>query len=282
MLSPFQQTLLKYQLYEACVQSPEWQVEYLPQFHRLLTGQKPMHFREDFCGSGRISRAWVEMASQHQATGCDIDSEALRVARRLNYSPLKDQQKKRLHYLRHDVLKPTRKKFDMIGAYNYSFCDFHTLTKLQRYFKSAHASLRPQGSLFLEVGGGRAFYQPSFLTESFNLPFGKGEHAWEQHGVHPSTQRGMFDIHFKIKTKDDPALRLIYSQAFHYDWRIWNLHELQSTLLKVGFKKVVILWEKRSARHNSTSQFEIKSLAELNPRHLHSPHSWIAYVVGLK
>jgi hypothetical protein len=92
----------------------------------------------------------------------------------------------------------------------------------------------------------------------------------------------MFDIHFKIKTKDDPALRLIYSQAFHYDWRIWNLHELQSTLLKVGFKKVVILWEKRSARHNSTSQFEIKSLAELNPRHLHSPHSWIAYVVGLK
>ena len=181
-----------------------------------------MHFREDFCGSGRISRAWVEMASQHQATGCDIDSEALRVARRLNYSPLKDQQKKRLHYLRHDVLKPTRKKFDMIGAYNYSFCDFHTLTKLQRYFKSAHASLRPQGSLFLEVGGGRAFYQPSFLTESFNLPFGK------------------------------------------------------------GFKKVVILWEKQSARHNHTSQFEIKSLAELNPRHLHSPHSWIAYVVGLK
>ena len=72
---------LKYLLYEASVQSPEWHAHYLPQFHTWLTGTAPRFFREDFCGTAKISLEWVLQSTEHTSLGLDLDPEPLRVAR---------------------------------------------------------------------------------------------------------------------------------------------------------------------------------------------------------
>ncbi len=115
----------KHLLYEASVQSPNWQVDYLPQFHEWLIGKKPILMREDFCGSGQISCEWVKRSPKNRAVGLDIDPEVLDYAKSVNQAALSKTEKIRVSFLKQNVLKPTQEKFDMIGTYNFSFFDFH-------------------------------------------------------------------------------------------------------------------------------------------------------------
>ena len=72
----------KFLLYEKSVQNPNWQVSYLPQFHRFLSDKDPLSFREDFCGSGKIACEWAKLSPSHTAWGLDIDREATEKLRR--------------------------------------------------------------------------------------------------------------------------------------------------------------------------------------------------------
>lgn len=257
-------TISKFKLYELTVQSPRWQVDYLPQFHEWLTKKKPRDFREDFCGSGKISCEWVKSSPKNQATGLDLDPEVLDYANSVNRSELTPSQQKRVQFLKQDVLKATQQKFDMIGAFNFSYYVFHTRKEMLRYAKAAYQSLKSTGTLFLEVAGGEGFLEPGTEEKKMKIPgVGLISQIWEQHQYDPITHVSDFSIHFKLPKN------IVLNDAFTYHWRIWKIRELREILEEAGFKKTVVLWE--------TSDSEFLPLE--NTEHV---HSHVSYVVGVK
>ncbi|MEJ2516265.1 MAG: class I SAM-dependent methyltransferase [Gammaproteobacteria bacterium] len=67
----------RHELYEASVQSVENEVEFLETAFTALTGRKPRHLREDFCGTAAAACEWVRSNRRHTAVGVDIDPEVL-------------------------------------------------------------------------------------------------------------------------------------------------------------------------------------------------------------
>ena len=261
---------LKYLLYEASVQSPEWHAHYLPQFHTWLTGTAPRFFREDFCGTAKISLEWVLQSTEHTSLGLDLDPEPLRVARELFPPDLSRDAARRIRLRRQDVRKVTREKADMIGAYNFSCFTFLTRKELLSYFHAAHASLRRPGTLFLEVAGGPDFIEPRHESRKLSVPgVGKIRKIWEQHHYDPVTAICDYSIHFEL-----PDGRWL-QEAFHYHWRIWGIPELREALSDAGFRKTVVLWERTDARGKGLGELLPVETAEL-------PHSFVAYLVALK
>jgi SAM-dependent methyltransferase len=256
----------KYYLYEQSVQSPHWQVEYLPQFHRELTKKNAYTFREDFCGSGRISCEWVKQGKRFQASGLDLDAGVLAYANSVNRAELSSAEQKRVQFLKQNVLEPTRQKFDLIGAFNFSFFDFHERTVLLQYAKACLKSLNLKGTLFLELAGGPDFLVPSSEAKTFKLPkFGKIKKVWEQHAYDPITHVSDYAIHFQLP--DGTWL----NDVFTYHWRIWSIREVQDILDEAGFTSTHVIWD--PTEHDD--EFDFQDVAEQKP-------FWVAYVVGVK
>ena len=256
----------KYYLYEQSVQSPEWQVEYLPQFHRWLVKKNAYSFREDFCGSAKIACEWVKQSKNHSATGLDLDPIPLAYAKLVNRAKLNKDEQHRVQLLKRDVLLPTREKFDMIGAFNFSFFDFHERKTLLTYARAAFKSLNNKGSFFLELAGGPEFLTPSREAKTFRLPkFGKFKKVWEQHQFDPITQICDYSIHFQLP--DGTWL----NEAFAYHWRIWGIRELREILIEAGFSKTAVIWD--ASLHED--DFDFAEEAE-------SKKFWVAYVVGVR
>jgi hypothetical protein len=262
--------LSKFRLYEETVQSPNWQVDYLPQFHQWLTGRAPLTFREDFCGTARISCEWVKRNPKHEAMGLDLDPDVLRYAKSENLRALNASQKKRITLTRADVRSVTQKKFDWIGAFNYSIFEFHDRKELVRYFKAARASLNARGTLFLEVAGGDGFLATSIDARKCKVQgLGSVTQVWEQHQYDPITGVNDYAIHFKL-----PKGQVIQN-AFTYHWRIWSIREIREALHDAGFKKTLVLWEKEDETGNPTGEY----LPAENAGH---PDFYVAYVVAVK
>lgn len=260
----------KYRLYEETVQSPNWQVDYLPQFHQWLCKKAPRHFREDFCGSAKISCEWVKRSPKNSATGLDWDPEPLSYAKKINLAALSRTQQKRVKLIQQNVLKPTKEKFDMIGAFNFSFFDFHERKDFLAYAKSVHRSLRSPGTLFLECAGGEGFIKSS--EESKTVPIdgiGRVKQVWEQHQYDPITQVNDYSIHFQLP--DQTWL----NDSFTYHWRIWSIREIREVLMDAGFKKTVVLWNHAKDPNSAEAQF----LPSEDAQHV---ESWQSYIIALK
>jgi hypothetical protein len=257
----------KFKLYEESVQSPNWQVHYLPQYHTYFHGKAPLSMREDFCGTAKISCEWVKQSPRHQAVGLDLDRETLKYAKKENISLLSSSQKKQIKLLRQNVLKPTRKKFDWIGAYNFSFYTFHERKILLQYFKSVYQSLNKRGTFFLEMAGGEGFKETVTDKKSVRIEgLGKVQSLWEQKQYDPITQVNHYAIHFRL-----PNGKWI-ENAFQYHWRIWEIRETREILQEAGFEKTVVLWE-----HSDEDADEFFPQENAEPR-----RDWLAYLVGIK
>lgn len=260
----------KYKLYELSVQSPNWQVDYLPQFHRYLVGSDPKVMREDFCGSGQISCEWVKRSKFNKAVGLDLDSAILKYAKETNRAQLSKHEQARVQFMKQNVLTPTRMKFDFIGAYNFSYFVFHERKELLQYAKAAYASLKKKGTLFLEIAGGEGFRQESRESKKITVKgLGKVEQVWEQHQYDPITQVNDFSIHFKLPSGE------WLTDAFTYHWRMWEIRDLREILMDAGFKKTVVLWESSNEDGEGTGEYLPAENAE-------PVHSFVAYVVGVK
>jgi len=258
---------LKYKLYEEAVQSPEWQVNYLPQYYTWLFGKPPTSMREDFCGTARISCEWVKLSPKNRAVGIDLDPKTLAYAKSVNMAGLTAPQKKQISLLKQDVLKPTKEKFDWIGAYNFSFYTFHERQTLVKYLRAAYQSLNKKGCLFLEMAGGEGFKETISDKKKFKV-YGVGmvHSVWEQKQYNPIQQTNQYAIHFKLpdgKWMDD---------AFTYDWRIWEIRETREILEEAGFKQTIALWEHRD---DDADEFLPQDQAP-------NQRDWLAYVVGVK
>jgi SAM-dependent methyltransferase len=260
-------SISKFKIYEEAVQSPRWQVEYLPQFHTWLVGTKPTSMREDFSGTGLISCEWVKLSPKNRAVGLDLDDETLAYANQVNRASLKPSEQKRVQFLKQDVLKPTKEKFDWIGAYNFSFYTFHERKQLLKYFKAAHQSLKRKGTFFLELTGGEGFKETTQETKKFKIPgYGNFQSVWQQHQHDPISNINHYAIHFKLPNGE------WLNDAFTYHWRIWEIREVREILEEAGFKKSIVLWE----------NVDEDADEYLPQEHGDNRRDWLAYIVGVK
>jgi len=257
----------KFKIYEEAVQSPRWQVEYLPQFHQWLIGKMPTSMREDFCGTGRISCEWVKLSSKNTAVGLDLDPETLQYAKTTNRAALSPTEQKRVRFLKQNVLKPTREKFDWIGAYNFSFYIFHQRKTLLQYFKAVHQSLKSKGTFFLELSGGEGFKETLHESKKFKIPgYGTFQSMWQQHQYDPISQINNYSIHFKL-----PNGKWM-NEAFTYHWRIWEIREVREILEDAGFSKTIVLWENTE---ENADEYLPQEQGDYR-------RDWLAYIVAVK
>jgi SAM-dependent methyltransferase len=212
----------------------------------------------------------VKLSPSHSATGLDIDREALAYAKVANLSALPREAQKRVSFLEQNVLKPTRSRFDWIGAFNFSFFVFHRRDELLRYARAARRSLNPKGTLFLELAGGPGFTESGFERKSVRLPGGKKiNQVWETHPYDPVTAVGDYSIHFQLPN------RQWLNDAFTYHWRIWGIREVREVLEEAGFRKTVVLWQTCDTRGRPSGEFLPSEAAE-------AQNSWVAYVIGCR
>src|SRR5688572_7084338 len=94
----------KYNLYESAVQCPDYDAEFFHEKFKEIHGIFPRTLREDFCGTGRISCEWVKLNPKNYATGIDLDMEPIRYGQDNHVSQLSPSQKKRIQYVRENVL----------------------------------------------------------------------------------------------------------------------------------------------------------------------------------
>lgn len=263
-------SISRFKLYEETVQSPDWQVDYLPQFHQWLTGKRPLRFREDFCGSARIACEWVKRHPKHRALGLDLDPEVLRYARSTNLAALSQGEQRRIHLCKQNVLRPTAEKVDWIGAFNYSIFSFHDRKTLVRYFQAARQSLARSGTLFLEIAGGPDFLRASLEKRSLRLKgMGRITQVWEQQDYDPITGLNDYAIHFQLPD------RTWIKDAFLYHWRVWTIPEIREALADAGFQKSMVLIEKDPNSSEPSNEF---LPAETAP----NAGFFLAYIVGVK
>lgn len=260
----------KFLLYESSVQDPKWHVENLPRFHRTIVGKVALSMREDFCGSGRISCEWVKLSKKNKAVGLDIDPKPLRYANQINRAVLKEDERPRLKFIKQNVLKPTREKFDLIGSFNFSFFALHERKEMLQYARAVYRSLKSPGTFFLDVAGGPGFLKTRQNNQKITIPeHGTFRQIWEQNDYNPITSINEYAIHFML-----PNGKCL-NDAFVYRWRIWQIRELREILAEAGFKKSIVLWEKNDRNNNGSGEFYPTENAE-------NAHTWVAYVIGVK
>ncbi|MBS1962452.1 MAG: class I SAM-dependent methyltransferase [Bdellovibrionales bacterium] len=260
------ETDLKFKLYEAAVQSSAWQMRYLPLFHRRFTGKPATSMREDFCGTGRIACDWVKKSPHHRALGLDLDAVTLEYADRVNRAALPSAEREQVSFALQNVLFPTREKFDVIGAHNFSFFVFHERRDLLAYAKAALRSLKKDGTFFLEMAGGQGFVETESNSQTVVVPeVGKVKYVWEQHPYDPVTKVSDYSIHFRL-----PNGRWL-NDAFTYHWRLWEIREVREILLEAGFRDTRVLWP----TDETMSEY-------VEVEHGDDADVWLAYVVGIR
>lgn len=207
----------RYDLYEAAAQSPEQEAKFL----RAVHGNGPRVLGEDFCGSGAICRAWLDL-DPHARTVCvDMDDDAIR-ALRVRSNP---EHLERMTIVRADVRDATD-PVDVLCALNFPVGYWHERADLVDYLAHARSRLTSGGVFVCDIyGGANAF----ICGESDEELRGGVRYTWEQRDADPLTGRVLNAMHFTLP--DGREVR----DAFTYDWRLWSVPELRDAMADAGF-----------------------------------------------
>jgi hypothetical protein len=261
---------LKYFLYEHSVQCPEWHVKHFPRYYLWLTGRKAKTLREDFCGTSRISMEWVRSAKDRTATGIDLDPEPISYFKRFHLPKLTPDEASRIHHEKRNVLQPTKEKYDLIAACNFSFFIFKERETLIEYFRAARESLVKKGALFLEMAGGEGMQEWLQEERKVSIPgYGKILYVWDQMEFDAISGVNDYHIHFQLPN------RRWMKNAFEYHWRLYGIREIREALMEAGFSKTQVFWE--------TADRSGKGTGEYAPTEKGDPaHAWIAYVAAIR
>lgn len=256
----------RHDLYQRSVQLPGQEIQLLNKVFAAHTGRRPLHLREDFCGTALLCTHWAKSHPERTATGLDIDRPTLDWGRARNL-PAIGAAAERVTLLEHDVLVPTRRKVEVIGAYNYSYQIFRDRKVLLQYFRAAYRSLTDDGLFILDALGGSETTCPRIERRRVA---GGWTYIWEQERY--DAINGGLLCHISFEFRDGTALR----RAFTYDWRHYSLPELRDLLLEAGFVGVDAYWEGTDATGRAGSgTFHRVSRAENDP-------VWNAYLVARK
>ena len=251
----------KYDLYQRAVQSADIDVPFLANIFKRTRGRKPLHFREDFCGTGLLSATWVQQGPEHTAEGFDIDSEPVAWGLAHNFADLGPAAERYSVHLK-DVRDPGHRKYDLRVAQNFSYCVFKTRGELLEYFRAARASLVDDGIFVIDLHGGREATEE--MEEEKRC--GGFTYVWDQASFWPGTGEYRCHIHFRFP--DGTKLE----RAFTYDWRYWTLPELRELLVEAGFRDVRVYWD--TSTNDAEEAYKVRAKAENQP-------GWLDYIAAL-
>jgi len=223
----------RHRLYEASVQDPESELEFVAETFAELAGRRLRSIREDFCGTANTACHWVASGREHYAVGVDLDGETLAWGRKHHVASLKRGARSRIELIEGDVLDTRTDRVDAVLAMNFSYYLFTTRETLRRYFEAARAALKVDGILFLDAFGGYEAHQE--LEE--RTEYDDHTYVWDQAAFNPIDQHMTCRIHFEFP--DGSELR----DAFVYHWRLWTLPEIRELLLEAGFSTATVYWE---------------------------------------
>jgi SAM-dependent methyltransferase len=251
-----------HRLYELAVQSPDANLHFCDREYKKKNGAEAQLLREDFCGTAFLSADWVKKRPTNRAIGVDLDGPTLRWGEEHNIVPL-GEDASRVKLTQADVRSVHEPKADIVTAFNFSYFVFKTLGELREYFASVRKSLAPGGIFVLDIFGG--WEAQMDVTDKTRY---KGfTYIWDQKGIDPVTNNGVFHIHFKFH--DEGGIK----KAFVYDWRLWSIPEVRDALESVGFGTVEVFWEGVDEDGDGNGIFRRVKKAENCP-------GWNAFVVG--
>ena len=220
-------------LYEASVQDPETELEFVAETFQALRGRPLKRIREDFCGTANTACTWVRLGPDHEAVGVDLDPEVLDWGREQHVASLSDDQADRIKLINDDVLTAKTAPVDALLAMNFSYYLFTRRDLLKAYFERARAALSDDGILFLDAFGGYdAHREIEERTEYDDFTY-----VWDQASFDPIHHHMTCRIHFEFPDKSK------LKNAFEYHWRLWTLPEIRELLLEAGFARATVYWE---------------------------------------
>lgn len=255
----------KYAYYEKAVQNPQNEVDFFNEKYKELTGGVAKTLREDFCGTGAISCAWVNQSSEHYAWGVDLDPEPIEYGRENHLSKLASSDQKRMTYLLENVLSVKTPKVDICFAFNFSYFIFKTRKELLAYFKRAYDSLNSGGVFFVDLFGGPD--SQTVMTDEIEHPGFK--YYWDCQEFNPITNECRFAIHFKRRGEQKRE------NVFVYEWRMWTLRELREIMQDAGFKSTTAYWEGEDEDGDGDGEFYATETAQ-------NCDAWVTYIAAIK
>lgn len=256
----------KYELYQAAVQAPDFDIKFFLKEYKRLRKNTPRILREDFCGTGYLSCSWVKKNPEHVAIGLDLDPEPMNYGKTHHYEKLSADAKTRMSYHQCDVLKSKRYKADIVAALNFSYCLFKDRTVLKNYFQQVKASLLPQGLFVLDLFGGIECMGGPVEDIIEHKDF---TYYWDCDGLNPINHECVYKIHFKEKNRRNKI-----KDVFVYQWRLWTLPEIKDLLLEVGFKDVMVYWEGEDKDGSGDGKFKPTTFTE-------NCDAWIVYIIAV-
>lgn len=253
-------------LYEASVQCPEAEIDFVDAEFTRCRGRQARYLREDFCGTANTACEWVRRRDDNYATGVDLDAEVLAWGQEHHVEALSPAQRKRIALVNDDVLTARTPLQDIVLAMNFSYWLFKERRQLRRYFRRVLETLNDDGIFFLDCYGGYdAFRELKERTEHKGFTY-----VWEQVSFNPVNSHMACAIHFHFP--DGSKLK----RAFTYEWRLWTLPEIREILLEAGFSRTTVFWQGWDEdREDADGEFEpVESAA--------ADAGWICYITAEK
>lgn len=221
-------------LYQASVQNPDFELDFIDKTFKRIRGRKPASMREDFAGTAISSCRWVKRRKTNTAVAVDFDPEVLDWSEKNNIPKLTADQKQRIELIEDDVLRVKTDKVDVLQAYNFSYWFFQERATMLEYFKRTREALKDDGLLFLDVFGGSECYQ----TQKEKRKVDGFKYIWEQAEFNAITNELKCYIHFHFPDKSK------LKKAFSYTWRVWGARELREILAEAGFSESIVYRQK--------------------------------------
>lgn len=209
-----------FDLYELCVtDGPR-----LARFLRAVHGRDPKVLREDFSGTGALSRAWAQQGGKQRAVAVDRDRTVLQRA-----------SGARVRTVAEDVMR-CGIKADIIAATNFPIGYWHARHDLVAYLKHVRKCLNSKGVFICDTYGGRDAFTRLRLRRRVRSVGGTVvEHTWEQREADPITAMVNDVLSFRTRTRTGRARS--FPDAFVYRWRLWSIPELRDAMHDAGFSR---------------------------------------------
>jgi hypothetical protein len=258
-------TFDKYWYYNKSVQSADVDVQFFRKTYKELRSKDPKVFREDFCGTFKLSCEWARLDKNFQSIGIDLDPEPIAYGKDHYLTELSESEQARIQIHQANVLDADLPKADIIAACNFSYFIFKQRETLKQYFTNNLNNLNKDGLFILDIFGGSECYEPN-EEETEHDGF---SYFWDQDSFDPVTNEAMFYIHFKVKGQKK------VKRAFTYDWRLYSIPEIKDILTDVGFKNIHVYWEGTDENGEGDGEFKKVTRGE-------DCEGWIAYIIAEK
>ncbi len=270
------------ELYEASVQEPEAEFDFLAQVWKERVTRTPagkgralLSVREDFAATALNSAFWVNSGAkakqQRTAIAVDFDPSMIRDGHARAARSVAAEHRQRLTLVESDVRDEKLLKLpkvDAVLALNFSYWVFHTRKEMLDYFTKVRRAVKPGGLFVLDFFGGSDAHREIQERRRYRR-FGGYTYVWDQESYNPVTGAYVCKIHFELKK---PRKKWI-GDAFTYHWRLWGLAELLEILRDAGFEDVAVYSEKEDRAGEGTGFYR-------RVTKLPADRSYLCYLVG--